>query len=170
MRHGSGCAAHEAWSMRHAGAPRVSCSLLPLASCRMPHASWLPPHAAYLSPPHPMADFRFQDLWVWQEACRLGDLLDEISDQLEAARKYRYAEQLRGAALSVSNNIAEGSGSDSNRDFRHFLNIARRSVHENVNIVLFLERKGVIPGAAASVLVEDHRVLAAKISRFRESL
>jgi four helix bundle protein len=117
-----------------------------------------------------MDDFRFQDFWIWQEACRLGDLLDEISDQLEAARKYRYAEQLRAAALSVSNNIAEGSGSDSDRDFRHFLNIARRSVYENVNIVLFLRRKGAIDADKAAVLIEDHRVLAAKISRFRDSL
>ncbi|WP_205940794.1 four helix bundle protein [Pedobacter paludis] len=37
------------------------------------------------------------------------------------------AEQLNGAALSISNNIAEGSGSVSNKEFTHYLNIAHRS-------------------------------------------
>jgi hypothetical protein len=53
-----------------------------------------------------MARFRFEDLQIWQEASRIGDELDELADGLEDARKRRYAEQLRGAALSVSNNIA----------------------------------------------------------------
>ncbi len=41
----------------------------------------------------------------------------------------------------MSNNIAEGSGSDSKREFKNFLNIARRSTFENANI-LFLLQKG----------------------------
>ena len=57
-----------------------------------------------------MGNFRFEDLQIWQKACAIGDQLDVISDDLEKRGKRRYAEQLRGAALSVSNNIAEGSG------------------------------------------------------------
>jgi hypothetical protein len=71
-----------------------------------------------------MARFRFEDLQIWREACRIGDELDELADALDNERKRRYAEQLRAAALSVSNNIAEGSGSSSDKDFKNFLNIA----------------------------------------------
>lgn len=53
-----------------------------------------------------MGNFRFQDLETWQLACSLGDRLDAISNELDKQGKRRYAEQLRGAALSVSNNIA----------------------------------------------------------------
>ena len=57
-----------------------------------------------------MAKFRFQDLMIWQKSVSIGNKLLDISERLEEIKKFRFAEQLRGAALSVSNNIAEGSG------------------------------------------------------------
>jgi four helix bundle protein len=53
--------------------------------------------------------FRFEDLQIWKRAADLAVVLDELSEELELRRKYRFAEQLRSAALSISNNIAEGS-------------------------------------------------------------
>ena len=93
-----------------------------------------------------------------------------MADRLEESRKRRYAEQLRAAALSVSNNIAEGSGSSSVKDFKNFLNIARRSAHENANMVLFLQRKSVLNKEAAENLLESLRVLVARIQSFSNSL
>jgi four helix bundle protein len=46
--------------------------------------------------------------------------------------------------MSMSNNIAEGSGSSSVKEFSQFLNIARRSTFENANILILLERRGLI--------------------------
>lgn len=117
-----------------------------------------------------MARFRFEDFEIWQEACAIGDELDEIAQDLEKQGKRRYAEQLRGALLSVSNNVAEGSGSGSDKDFRNFLNIARRSAYENANIMLFLARRGVLKKATSEDLVERLRILSAKISAFSKSL
>jgi four helix bundle protein len=117
-----------------------------------------------------MSRFRFEDLEIWQEACRLGDFLDDLANDLEARRKYRYAEQLRGAALSVSNNIAEGSGSSSSKDFQNFLNFARRSVYENANMIHFLQRRMSLDEKLAEQLLEDCRVLAARIAKFSQSL
>jgi four helix bundle protein len=117
-----------------------------------------------------MGNFRFEDLDIWKSACALGDRLDVIADDLERQGKRRYAEQLRGAALSVSNNIAEGSGSQSVKDFRNFLNIARRSVFENANMVLFLRRKGVLAAEPAADLLDALRVLSAQIAAFAKSL
>jgi four helix bundle protein len=117
-----------------------------------------------------MAKFRFEDLEIWQEACAIGDELDEIAEELERRGKRRYSEQLRGALLSVSNNIAEGSGSGSERDFKNFLNIARRSAYENANMVLFLARRGAIEQSKRDQLVERLRVLYAKISAFAATL
>jgi hypothetical protein len=77
--------------------------------------------------PNPNKLFRFEDLDVWQRAADLAVELGLVADDFERQRRYRFAEQLRSAALSISNNIAEGSGSSSRKEFRQFLNFARRS-------------------------------------------
>jgi four helix bundle protein len=67
-----------------------------------------------------MVKFRFQDLKIWQIAIEIACELLDIADGLEQKRVYRFAEQLRGAGMSMSNNIAEGSGSSSKKEFRQY--------------------------------------------------
>jgi four helix bundle protein len=71
--------------------------------------------------------FRFQKLEIWKNAVEIGIELFDIADDLDKRHLHRFAEQLRAAGLSMSNNIAEGSGSISKKEFRQFLNVARRS-------------------------------------------
>ena len=91
-----------------------------------------------------MVKFRFQDLKIWQLAIQIADELLDIADSLEQKRLYRFAEQLRGASMSMSNNISEGSGSTSKKEFKQFLNVARRSTFENANILILLQRRNLI--------------------------
>ena len=51
-----------------------------------------------------MVKFRFQDLKIWQLAIQIADELLDIADGLDQKRLYRFAEQLRGAGMSMSNN------------------------------------------------------------------
>jgi hypothetical protein len=51
-----------------------------------------------------MAKFRFQDLKIWKLAIEIADQLFDIADELEKKRLYRFAEQLRAAGMSMSNN------------------------------------------------------------------
>jgi four helix bundle protein len=85
--------------------------------------------------------FRFQDLEIWQFGMELSDQLFNVADCLEEKKLFRFAEQLRGAVMSLTNNIAKGSGSISNRDFKNFLSIARKSTFEIANILIILDRK-----------------------------
>ncbi|MCC6416243.1 MAG: four helix bundle protein [Opitutaceae bacterium] len=96
--------------------------------------------------------FRFQQFDIWKRAIAIGSDFHDIASDLESRGYRRYAEQLRAAALSISNNIAEGSGSDSDKEFAHFLNIARRSAFETANIMLFLHAKSVI----STVICDQH--------------
>jgi four helix bundle protein len=73
--------------------------------------------------------FRFENMQVWQCAAVLSSPLFNLAAKLDERRYYRFAEQLRAATLSITNNIAEGSGSTSEADFANSLNIARRSVY-----------------------------------------
>ena len=113
--------------------------------------------------------FRFEDLQIWQRAADVAVVLDELSETLDAQRKYRFAEQLRAAALSISNNIAEGSGSNSTPDFRKFLYIARKSLFECASMLLVFERRRLIKTEVASIL-NDLDTLSRMIVSFSEKL
>lgn len=117
-----------------------------------------------------MAQFKFQSLEVWQLSILLTDKLLDIADRLSVDKKYRFAEQLNGAALSISNNIAEGSGSVSNKEFAHYLNIAHRSTCENANILVVLERRKYISDTELNDYLEELDKLARKLTNFRKYL
>ena len=117
-----------------------------------------------------MIKFRFQDLDIWALAIQIADNLFDIADELEEKKLYRFAEQLRGSAMSMSNNIAEGSGSNSKREFHQFLNIARRSTFENANILILLQKRELISEAILGNLLSDLDQLCRKIANFQKSL
>jgi four helix bundle protein len=99
--------------------------------------------------------FRFQDLDVWQRAAALTPVLFRLTENLERGKWYRFAEQLRAATLSITNNIAEGSGSTSQRDFANFLNMARRSVFEVANMLIILRREDRLSESEAQAILNE---------------
>jgi four helix bundle protein len=110
------------------------------------------------------------DLEIWQDAIELGNKLFDVADALESRKLYRFADQLRGSGLSMSNNIAEGSGSSSRREFSNFLNIAKRSTFENANVIVVLEKRGLVSQAVATALLEKLDHLCRKMTNFQKAL
>lgn len=51
--------------------------------------------------------FRFQELEIWKKAVDIGNRLLDIADELEKKKLYRFADQIRGAGLSISNNTCQ---------------------------------------------------------------
>ena len=88
--------------------------------------------------------FRFEDLEIWCRGAALSGRLSRLADELEKRHLFRFAEQLRAAVLTITNNIAEGSGSVSDAQFAQFLNIARRSVFEVANMLKIFSREGYV--------------------------
>jgi four helix bundle protein len=117
-----------------------------------------------------MVKFRFQDLKIWHLSIEIADKLFEIADELEKKRLYRFADQLRGAGMSMSNNIAEGSGSSSKKEFIQFLNIARRSTFENANILILLRMRDLINEESLQNLLNDLDRLCRQITTFQKTL
>ena len=103
-------------------------------------------------------------------AIEIADELFDIADELERKRLYRFAEQLRAAGMSMSNNISEGSGSSSKKEFNQFLNIARRSTFENANILILLNRRKIITDSRLESLHDKLDHLCRKITNFQKSL
>jgi len=114
--------------------------------------------------------FRFEDLEIWQRARDLAVKFHEVAEKLNDRKFYRYAEQLRGAGLSLPNNIAEGSGSLHTAEFRQFLNVARRSLFEDASMLLVFETMNLLDSDAVSQLLSDCDTLSRKITNFSRSL
>lgn len=114
--------------------------------------------------------FRFQDLDIWKLAIEIADELFDIADTLEQKHLYRFAEQLRAAGMSMSNNIAEGSGSEWKKEFKNFLNIARRSAFENANILIILNRRKLLTEDVVERLLDKLDKECRMITNFKKTL
>ena len=114
--------------------------------------------------------FRFEDLEIWRRAAQAAISVLDLADALDKKRLYRFAEQLRSAALSISNNIAEGSGSGSDAEFRQFLNFAKRSAFETASMLIIFEMKQHIEASSARPLVSELEELCRMITAFSRSL
>ena len=73
---------------------------------------------------------KFEDLECWQEARVLVNLAYSLSSQGSFAKDFDLKSQFRRASISVMNNIAEGFGRYSNKEFTRFLEISTASSFE----------------------------------------
>ena len=76
----------------------------------------------------------FENLRVWQEA---RVFVNDIYDMMQNCRDFGFRDQIQRAAVSIMNNIAEGSESGSDAKYVNFLNIAKGSCSE-VRSMLYL--------------------------------
>jgi four helix bundle protein len=116
-----------------------------------------------------MDDFRFEQLDIWKESIEISDILFDYADKADEKRFYKFAEQLRAAGMSISNNIAEGSGSFSDKEFASFLNMARRSDFECVNILHIFERRTIISSEEKQIMRNQLLILSKKKYKFQEN-
>jgi four helix bundle protein len=82
---------------------------------------------------------RFEDLPVWQEAAELARLTYEFTELEPFRRHPGLRDQLERAALSISNNIAEGFERGTTNELLAFLYIARGSAGEVRSMLTVLE-------------------------------
>lgn len=83
---------------------------------------------------------RFEDLPVWKAAIDLGLRIFALTDDRAFATAGGLKDQIRRAAVSVSNNIAEGFERGTTNELLAFLYIARGSAGEVRSMLRFLDR------------------------------
>lgn len=77
---------------------------------------------------------------------------------------------LNRAGISVSSDIAEGSGNESNREFKRYLGIARKSIFETVSQFVIARGRKYINDEEFYSAYHDGELLVKKVSSFRNSL
>jgi len=70
---------------------------------------------------------QFEDIIAWQKAKEATILIYFL---FKNNRDYSYKDQIQRAVISIGNNIAEGFERRSNKEFKHFLFIAKGSCAE----------------------------------------
>jgi four helix bundle protein len=83
---------------------------------------------------------RFEDLPVWNTAIELAIGVYMLTSKPEFDKRFSLKDQLERAAVSVSNNIAEGFERGTNNELLAFLYISRGSAGESRSILCLLDR------------------------------
>ncbi len=87
---------------------------------------------------------RFEDLPVWQKAAELYERVEFLLEGRSIRMSGGFRNQLDRAALSVSNNIAEGFERGTTKELLQFIYIARGSAGEVRSMLSLKERKATL--------------------------
>jgi four helix bundle protein len=85
--------------------------------------------------------FKFENLDVWKKAVDLYEQIWLLSRSIDQRDQFSLGDQIRRAALSVSSNIAEGTGREGHKESKHFFNIAKGSVYEVVSLLSIMRSR-----------------------------
>lgn len=107
---------------------------------------------------------RFEDLPAWQMAANLYERVDDLLAVAPPRLSRSFRDQLERAALSVSNNIAEGFERGTTKELLAFLYIARGSAGEVRSMLLLLARRPWIT-EDLKLQISDLRGIAESCSR-----
>lgn len=78
----------------------------------------------------------FEDFDVYKKAVVLTKTIFELLNLKRFEKEFAFKDQLKRAAISISNNIAEGSEYNNNRQFIRFLRMSKGSCAEVRNLLI----------------------------------
>lgn len=110
---------------------------------------------------------KFEDIIVWQKA---GKLSLDIYETFEPNKDYSFKDQIQRAVVSIMNNIAEGFERKGNKEFKHFLFIAKGSCGEVRSMLYLSQRLGYLPKGKFEKLYEQSLEISKMLSGFIKTL
>ena len=114
--------------------------------------------------------FRFESLLIWKAAIGFSKDVYKLTKELPKEEIFALGDQLRRASVSISANIAEGSGSSTTKDFKNYLSISIKSSLEVVSLLMIAKENDYISEQQLSVLYNQAEILIKQIRAFKNSL
>lgn len=114
--------------------------------------------------------FRFEKLEVWHRAVEFADAVYALTRQFPSDERFGLTSQMRRASVSVSSNIAEGSGRISDKDFARFIEFAYGSVMEVVSQAEIAHRQSFLAVEDRNQLKQKAEELSRMLSGLRNKL
>ena len=100
----------------------------------------------------------FEEMEVWRDA---QELAVSVYRDFSKVKDYSFCDQIKRAAVSISNNVAEGSERTSSTEFSRFLDIAKGSAGE----VRSMYRLAVQLGFVSKLIADQRCAQCASISK-----
>lgn len=113
--------------------------------------------------------FKFEELNVYKESIKLASKVYELTSRWPKTENHALSDQFRRAVVSISLNIAEGTGRKIN-DFRHFLDLSRGSCYECVAILQIALNQNYISSQEYHRYYEELEVISKMTSALKKSL
>jgi four helix bundle protein len=114
--------------------------------------------------------FRFETLDIWRDSNNFIDKIYKLSKRFPHEELFSLTDQLKRSASSISANIAEGSGSNSKKDFSHYLDIAIKSIYETTSHLYLAKQQNYISDKTRQDLYSEAEILVKKIQSFKKWL
>jgi len=108
----------------------------------------------------------FEELAIFQKARELSKKIYPVTNREEFKSDYRFVQQIRAAAGSIMDNIAEGFERTGNKEFLNFLYIAKGSCGEVRSQLIRANDIGYLTPEEYEELYSDCRKLSASIMNF----
>jgi|SRR3989338_2377684 len=107
--------------------------------------------------------YKFKKLRVWNDAIEFISFIYKVSNSYPKFERFGLTDQIRRAAVSIALNIAEGSGSGSDKEFVRFLYFALRSLFEVVTAVEVAKKLKYGNESENNAIMEQANEIGAKI-------
>ena len=108
----------------------------------------------------------FEELAIFQKARELSKKIYPVTNREGFKSDYRFVQQIRAAAGSIMDNIAEGFERTGNKEFLNFLYIAKGSCGEVRSQLIRANDVGYLTPEEYEELYSDCRKLSASIMNF----
>jgi len=116
-----------------------------------------------------MKEYSFEKLEVWKLAKKFSLKIYTITEKYPDSEKFGLTSQLRRASVSISTNLAEGSGRNTGKDKAHFTQLAFGSLMECLNLLLISKDLELISEVEINSLRLEIDEISKKLSNYRRS-
>jgi len=113
---------------------------------------------------------KLENILVWEKSLFLAERVYQLTANFPDTEKFGLTSQIRRAAVSISSNIAEGAGRNSNKEFKHFLGIANGSSYEVLTQIILSNKLKYINDGEKEELMELINEVQKMIFGFKKQL
>jgi four helix bundle protein len=108
----------------------------------------------------------FEDFPVYTKSLDLIEMIYKFLQNQHFAKEFEFNNQIKRAVFSISNNIAEGSEYNNNRQFIRYLKIAKGSCAEVRSMMIVSKKLNLGDENTANEIINLSREISANISNF----